>query len=188
MFGWIAGCGLWLPCGEVKVHAGIILMYCMGRRDASRSRGGGVGYKFHHRETVCSVILFPADVSSQIIPEVLRSFRLAVCLRMVGGGKLALDTKGCGEILPEQGNELRATVRYNSLWEPVESDYAIKEEPSLVCTPGHAGPRIFRGRAKDPNPAPPRRAERGTKSTERGAAGHPFGPPGHFSARCTVFF
>ena len=50
----------------------------------------------------------------------------------------------------------------------------------LVCTPGHAGPRIFRGPAKNPRPAPPRGAGRGTKSTERGGAGRLFGSPGHF--------
>ena len=49
-----------------------------------------------------------------------------------------------------------------------------------MCTPGDAGPQIFRGPAKGPRPTPPRRAGQGSKSTERGGAGRLFGSPSDF--------
>lgn len=83
----------------------------MEKRDARRGRRGGISCKFPHREPECPVILFPADESSQLFLEVVvPPFRLAVCLRMVGSGKLTLDAEGCGDILPERENELRAAA------------------------------------------------------------------------------
>ena len=53
-------------------------------------------------------------------------------------------------------------------WEPYEvlegtAEKALKDYHSkyLAFTPGHAGPRIFRGPAKNPRTAPPRGAGRG---------------------------
>jgi hypothetical protein len=75
------------------------------------------------------IVLEIVDVHPEVLLHYrVDSLRLTVSLGMEGRGKSSIDSKAAAKASPEVGCELRSSVRYDSQWQPMQSEYMLQEE------------------------------------------------------------